>query len=73
MNMPFKRLITIFVLTFSSGVGEHNGSPVFANAITAQYLSTADKSLLTGDVRLACEAILCLAGSAQPNECSPAL
>ncbi|MBJ7264313.1 MAG: conjugal transfer protein TrbM [Burkholderiaceae bacterium] len=77
MNKPFKRLITIrlitiLVLTFVSSVGI-NSAPAFANAMAVPSLVTADTSLLTGDVRLACEAILCLAGSAQPHECSPAL
>ena len=29
--------------------------------------------MLTGDVRLACEAILCLASGSRPNECTPSL
>jgi len=72
MNKPFKRLTAFFMLTFISSLGI-NGSPAFANAIAVQQPPLADTSLLTGDVRLACEAILCLAGSAPPHECSPAL
>jgi len=33
----------------------------------------ADDDLLTGDVRLACEAILCLSTGQPPNECTPSL
>jgi hypothetical protein len=31
------------------------------------------QKLLTGDTRLACEAVLCLATSQRPNECTPSL
>lgn len=40
-------------------------SPIFSTAY-------AD-DLLTGDVRLACEAILCLSSSTRPSECTPSL
>lgn len=33
----------------------------------------ADDGVLTGDTRLACEAILCLATGTQPSECTPSL
>lgn len=36
-------------------------------------LSGKSQDLLTGDTRLACEAILCLATASPPNECSSAL
>jgi hypothetical protein len=36
-------------------------------------MQTADATELTGDVRLACEAILCLSSSVRPGECNPAL
>jgi hypothetical protein len=72
MNKPFKRLTALSVLTFVSSLSV-NDSPAFAEAIALQQPSLADTSLLTGDMRLACEAILCLAGSAPPHECSPAL
>lgn len=36
-------------------------------------LSGEAQDLLTGDTRLACEAILCLATASPPNECSSAL
>ncbi|ADU91071.1 TrbM/KikA/MpfK family conjugal transfer protein [Taylorella equigenitalis] len=41
-------------------------SPIFS-------LAYADDDLLTGDVRLACEAILCLSSGTRPSECSPSL
>lgn len=62
MNTLFKRLTVFFVLTFGPSL-EVNGSLAFAT----------DTSLLTGDVRLACEAILCLAASRPTHECNPAL
>lgn len=31
------------------------------------------QEILTGDTRLACEAILCLATGTQPSECTPSL
>lgn|SRR5690606_398533 len=33
----------------------------------------AEGDLFTGDVRLACEAVLCLASGTQPGECAPSL
>jgi len=33
----------------------------------------ADDGLFTGDVKLACEAILCLSSGGRPDECSPAI
>ena len=33
----------------------------------------ADSGILTGDTRLACEALLCLSSSERPSECNPAL
>jgi len=52
------------------------GTLALAFALTtpafAQTLNTSE-DLLTGDSRLACEAILCLSTSQRPNECSPAL
>ena len=36
-------------------------------------MNSAVPAELTGDVRLACEAILCLSSSARPGECSPSL
>lgn len=42
-------------------------------ALLAPLTASADDNVLTGDVGLACEAILCLSASARPNECSPAI
>lgn len=36
-------------------------------------ISAVSAQELTGDVRLACEAILCLSSSTKPGECSPSL
>lgn len=36
-------------------------------------LNSSQAELLTGETRLACEAILCLSSSVRPNECNPAL
>lgn len=36
-------------------------------------LTAAAEDLLTGDVRLACEAILCLSSGDRPSECKPSL
>jgi len=33
----------------------------------------ADRDILTGDTKLACEAILCLSSGTRPNECQPSL
>lgn len=47
-----------------------------AATATAAVLAAAPASaqgVLTGDVRLACEAILCLASGSRPNECAPSL
>ena len=39
----------------------------------ASMLAHAEDGLLTGDVKLACEAVLCLSSGGRPDECSPAL
>ena len=47
---------------------------LIASATTLALSSTAYASdVLTGDARLACEAILCLSSSVQPAECAPSL
>ena len=33
----------------------------------------ADNEVLTGDVRLACEAVLCLSSGDRPSECAPSI
>ena len=47
-----------------------------AAAATAAVMAAAPSSaqgVFTGDVRLACEAILCLASGSRPSECTPSL
>lgn len=36
-------------------------------------LTASAEDLLTGDARLACEAILCLSSGERPSECAPSL
>ena len=43
------------------------------NIAQAQADQSPDMDLLTGDTRLACEAILCLSTGTRPGECSPSL
>lgn len=42
-------------------------------ALLAPLTASADDNVLTGDVGLACEAILCLSTSARPSECNSAI
>lgn len=42
-------------------------------AFSATPETASGQDILTGDTRLACEAILCLATGTQPNECTPSL
>lgn len=48
-----------------------------ASAVAATFFvpvtAHADENLLSGDTRLACEAILCLSSGDRPSECAPAL
>lgn len=44
----------------------------FLATLLAPYWATAQE-VLTGDTRLACEAILCLSSGVQPSECTPSL
>ena len=51
---------------------------LFAIAALVAALGTAAGSasaqeVLTGDTRLACEAVLCLASGTRPSECAPSL
>ena len=47
---------------------------ITALAAAVSTASTANaQDVLTGDTRLACEAILCLSSSVNPSECSPSL
>jgi hypothetical protein len=42
-------------------------------AVSLFTSSSQAENILTGDSRLACEAILCLSSNTRPNECSPSL
>ncbi|ECK9767893.1 conjugal transfer protein, partial [Salmonella enterica subsp. enterica] len=45
-------------------------------ALAGMFSATAaqaDDGLFTGDVRLACEAVLCLSSGTRPSECAPLL
>ena len=44
-----------------------------STALAATAVSGHAQELLTGDTRLACEAVLCLASGQRPTECSPSL
>jgi TrbM len=48
-------------------------SAVVAGAALTMSLPASAQDVLTGDTRLACEAILCLASGTRPNECAPSL
>jgi len=48
-------------------------APVFAIFLAAPALASEFGAVLTGDTKLACEAIVCLSSSHQPSECSPSL
>ena len=43
------------------------------NLIFAANTSFADEEILTGDTKLACEAVLCLSSGDKPSECNPSL
>jgi hypothetical protein len=48
--------------------------PVFLSALSSTTFNPAvAQEVLTGDTRLACEAILCLSSGVQPSECTPSL
>jgi hypothetical protein len=46
---------------------------IFAVAALSPLPSASAADILTGDTRLACEAVLCLASGSRPDECSPSL
>lgn len=50
-------------------------SPVFADifANSGNPAAQQQNQLLTGDTRLACEAILCLSSGTRPSECTPSI
>jgi len=70
MSIRLKRLLAFFVLTLMPGF-----APAMASGVSVQLPPSVDidTSLLTGDVRLACEALLCLSGSSRPSECGASL
>ncbi len=49
------------------------GTVVFAVALTAWISSVNAEEVMTGDTRLACEALLCLSSGTRPSECAPSL
>lgn len=67
--MPFSLHGTrIVLLALSSFIASTNVSAAEPNV---SMLTTVD--LLTGDTKLACEAILCLSSGVRPGECQPSL
>lgn len=47
--------------------------PVASFLLAGANTTVQAQDLLTGDTRLACEAVLCLSSSTRPGECAPAL
>ncbi len=62
---PIRRLMALFVLTFLPSLAPALATGVPGTAVPAD--------ILTGDTRLACEAILCLSSGTRPGECSASL
>ncbi len=52
---------------------EQTTSNITINPSSSATLPNPDDSILTGDVRYACEATLCLASGKRPHECTPSL
>jgi hypothetical protein len=48
-------------------------APALASGVMANEEIPKASELLTGDTKLACEAILCLSSGTRPSECSPSL
>ena len=48
-------------------------SMALGTVLASAAASSQGQELLTGDTRLACEAVLCLATGQRPNECNPSL
>ena len=44
-----------------------------AMLISPSIASPVETELLTGDTKLACEAILCLSSGTRPSECNPSI
>ncbi|MGH8816379.1 MAG: TrbM/KikA/MpfK family conjugal transfer protein [Achromobacter pestifer] len=63
--MPFlRRLMALFLLALASAP-----FPTGASGISGVDVG----EVLTGDTRLACEAVLCLSSGSRPSECTPSL
>ena len=54
-------------------INQHLKLPVILLSTLAMSIAHADGGELTGKVKLACEAILCLSTGSPPGECSPSL
>lgn len=48
-------------------------SAILATSALAMSIPASAQEVLTGDTKLACEALLCLASGTRPNECAPSL
>lgn len=46
---------------------------IYSSAMAQNQMLGVDNQILTGDVGLACEAILCLSSGTRPGECMPSL
>lgn len=46
---------------------------IYSSAMAQNQMPGVDNQILTGDVGLACEAILCLSSGTRPGECMPSL
>ncbi len=56
-----------------AGMATHSFGAVFLANPASPIPPSPENRLLTGDVRLACEAVLCLSSGTRPNECAPSL
>jgi hypothetical protein len=78
MPKPQPSVIAIPQLTFSKEESDMARKTFLASAALAAAICTitfpaSAQNVLTGDTRLACEALLCLASGTRPNECMPSL
>lgn len=60
-HLPLRGIVFAAILSLLSGISIHKPAAAQGGAV------------LTGTVRLACEAILCLSSSVRPGECTPSL
>ncbi|MDK4565607.1 TrbM/KikA/MpfK family conjugal transfer protein, partial [Kingella kingae] len=63
-----KQNLTILAASFCLSASVFAG-----NIFTNNSILQAESNVLTGDTRLACEAILCLSSGTRPSECTPSL